>query len=82
MTAYVPIADAGGNSAVGIRKVESSRSKAHRFRGANDGSWPIAEMNRLEFVAGKLPVTFPRDSPRRLPQNPSGRPRAGPSTAA
>lgn len=27
--------------AIVMEKVESSRSKVHCFRGANDGSWPI-----------------------------------------
>jgi len=28
--------------AIVMEKVESSRSKVHCFRGANDGSWPVA----------------------------------------
>lgn len=41
MTASPHTPDAGTNSAAIIELVDSRRSNTHRFRGTNDGSWPL-----------------------------------------
>ena len=50
-TGSPPTPDAGGESVVVTAGVEGSHSNATRFRGVNDGSWPVAEARQIIALA-------------------------------